>query len=149
MSRNFSKYCRETFQRDLQSIFWENTLKQTNVNDGCSAFKEPSLNVLNKHARIVERNVRGRDLPWLNNAIKKAVHEQDYHFRKVIQPGGENFWSTYRRKSTRVTYMIRQEKARYHKNMTHESQSATQSVWKAIKECLPNKKPCEQRPKSL
>ena len=74
ISRNFSKYCREALQRDLQSISWENTLEQTNVNEAWSAFKELFLNLLNKHARIMERNVRGRDLPWLNNAIKKAIH---------------------------------------------------------------------------
>ena len=80
MSRKLSKYCREALQRDLQSISWENTLTQTNVNEACSVFKEPFLNVLNKHARIVERNVWGRDLPWLTNSIKKVIHEQDYYF---------------------------------------------------------------------
>ena len=80
MSRKLSKYCREVLQRDLQSISWENTLTQTNVNEACSVFKEPFLNVLNKHARIVERNVWGRDLPWLTNSIKKVINEQDYYF---------------------------------------------------------------------
>jgi len=97
----------------------------------------------------VERNVRGRDLPWLNNAIKKAIHERDYCFRKAKQPGGENLWSTYKRKRNRVTCMIRQKKARYYKSLIQESQSTPQKLWKAIKKCLSNKKPCEQKPKSL
>ena len=45
--------------------------------------------------------------------------------------------------------MIRQEKARYYKNLIQESQSTPQKLWRAIKKCLSNKKPCEQKPKSL
>ena len=45
--------------------------------------------------------------------------------------------------------MIRQKKARYYKSLIQESQSTPQKLYKAIKKCLPNKKPCEQRPKSL
>ena len=53
--------------------------KKTNVNEAWNAFKEPFLNVLKKHARIMERNVHGRDLPWLNNELKKAIHKRDYY----------------------------------------------------------------------
>ena len=63
MSRNFSKYSHEAFQRDLASVSWDDILKETNVNAAWSAFKELFLKVLNKHAPIVERTVRGRDLP--------------------------------------------------------------------------------------
>ena len=80
---------------------------------------------------------------------KKAIHERDYYFRKAKQPGGENFWSSYKTKRNKVTCKIRQKKARYNKNLCQENQSSPQSLWKAIRNFLPNKKPCEQRPKSL
>ena len=94
-SRNFNKYCREAFQKYLQSISWEDTLKQTNVYDACSAFTEVFLNVLNTHGRIVERNVRGRDIPWLNNAMKRQRQYKSGTINlKKAQPGVENIWST-------------------------------------------------------
>ena len=90
VSRNFSKYSHEAFQRGLAFVSWDDILKEINVNAAWSAFKELFQKVLNKHAPIVERTVRGRDLPWLNNAIKQEIYERDYYFRKAKQTGREN-----------------------------------------------------------
>ena len=60
VSRNFSKYCPEAFQRDLLSVSWEDIQKQVNVDDAWSAFKGLFLKVLNKHAPLVERTVKAR-----------------------------------------------------------------------------------------
>ena len=149
VSRNFSKYCHETFQRDLESVSWDGVLEQDAVNECWKVFKNCFLKVLNQHAPLVERTVKGRDLPWLDNEIKKAIHEREYHHRKAKQTGNEHQWSTYKRKRNAVTFMIRRKKAKYHKTLIQENKSNPKGFWKAIKKCLPDNKACQQRSRSF
>ena len=149
LSRNFSKYCHESFQKDLNAVSWDGVLAQQDVNECWKLFKDCFLTVLNRNAPLVERTVKGRDLPWLDNEIKRAIHEREYHHRKAKQTGSEHHWSTYKRKRNAVTSMIRRKKANYHKALIQENKSNPQGFWKAIKKCLPDNKSCQQRPSSF
>ena len=136
------------FRGTLASVSWEDLLKKIDVNVAWSVFKELFLKVLNKHAEIVERIVRGRDVPWLNNSIKKAIDKRGYYSRKAKQTGRENFRSTYKTKRDRVISIIGQEKAIYYTRLIKGNQSDPKTFWRAVKKFLPYKA-CQQRPKSL
>ena len=82
VSRNFSKYCHETFQKDLKGVSWDGVLAQQDVN-GWKLLRDCFRKVLNRHAPLIERIVKGRDLPWLDNEIKRAIHVRNTIIAKL------------------------------------------------------------------
>ena len=41
------------------------------------SYSDCFVKVFNLHAPLVERSVKGRDLPWLHNEIKRAIQERE------------------------------------------------------------------------
>ena len=139
LKRNFSKYNEESFQEDLNGLPWQNVTKEINVNKAWNIFKHLLTEVINKHAPMVKKKVRGRDCPWLNNDIRSKMNERDYHLRKARRTGNENDWSTYRRLRNTVTRLIRHSKATYTRAILRENISRPKDFWSQIKRCYPTK----------
>ena len=95
--------------------------------------------MIDKHALLIERSVRGRDCPWLTSEIKQKIRERDYYLRKARKSNTENAWSTYRRLHNSVTTAIRNSKANYNRTILHENMNNPKNVWKTIKRCYPSK----------
>ena len=51
------------------------------------------LTVVDKHAPIVTRRVRGKSLPWLTPEIKNLMREREYQHKKAIKTNNEVHWS--------------------------------------------------------
>ena len=82
--------------------------------------------VADNHTPQIEKKFRGRNTPWLSNAIKKVMAERDYFCRQARRTNTELHWSRYKRLRNQVTAMIRKAKSSY-------------NFWKAVKKVLPNK----------
>ena len=139
LKRNFSKYNEENFQKDLNSLPWERVSEEADVNKAWNIFKQFLTEVINKHVPLIKKKVRGRDCPWLNNAIKSKMNERDYHLRKARRTGNENDWSAYRRLRNTVTRLIRHSKATYTRTILRENVSRPKEFWSHIKRCYPTK----------
>ena len=83
ISRNFSKCCHKTFKNDLNAVSWDNVLAQQDANVSWKLFKDCFLKVFNRHAPLVEKNVNGRELPWLGNEIKGQFMKRNTIFAKL------------------------------------------------------------------
>ena len=84
-------------------------------------FKSLLKSVIDKHAPLTKKRVRGRDSPWFTNEIKTKTYERDYYLRKARKSGKEIDWSTYRRLRNDVTRSIRQSKANYTRHIFREN----------------------------
>ena len=137
--RNFAKYNGKAYMKDLADLPWDCIQNEKDTNKAWDTFKELLLSVINKHAPLIEKTVRGRECPWLNPEIKKAMIERDYHLRKARKTGREVDWSTYRRLRNDVTRKIRYSKSAYTRSIVRENISHPKQFWNIIKRCYPVK----------
>ena len=72
-----------SFKNELRSQNWDNVTRNNDFNTAWDGFKTISTNIINKHAPLVERTVRGKDCPWLTREIKQKMYERDYQLRKA------------------------------------------------------------------
>ena len=91
-TRDYSKYNKQYFKDELRNVLWENCLVQEDVNSSWNLFKHYLTNVINKHAPLVERKVRGMHNPWMSKDIKTKMNTRDYYLRCAKRTNSENDW---------------------------------------------------------
>ena len=75
--------------------------------------------------------MRGKPTPWLSLEIKNAMNKRDFYLKRATND--EVDWLLYRKIRNKVTYSIRQSKARYCRNFLHETANQPKDFWKNIK----------------
>ena len=137
--RDYSNYDVNRFKADLRNTPWENCLHKNNINSAWDGFKTLLHNVIDIHAPLIEKKIRGKDNPWLTSSIKQKINTRDYHLRKARRTNSEIDWSAYKRHRNDVTYCIRSSKANYYRNLLRENISNPKDFWKQIKKSYPVK----------
>ena len=55
---------------------------EASASNGWSTFKRLLKNVIDKHAPLVQKKIRGRDCPWLTTEIRKDIDEETFFCEK-------------------------------------------------------------------
>ena len=137
--RNYSKYNVDNFKQDLQNQPWTKATREDNVHNGWKTFTSLLKTVIDKHAPLEKKKIRGRDCPWLTSEIHKKINERDFFLRKVRKTGKENDWSMYCRLRNLVTHSIRHGKATYTRSILQENIDRPKQFWDKIKQYFPTK----------
>ena len=69
--------------RDFSNVDWQPILNETDINLSLSLFNETLTEIFNRHAKIIEKKVKGRKCPWIGNDIEKLMNERDQVLRKA------------------------------------------------------------------
>ena len=109
----------------------------------------PALTVISisrcieKHAPVVKKRVKGRLCPWLTKELKREMNHRDKLLRRARLTKSELDWSIYKQQRNRVNNLVRNNKARYNKELLRENADSSEIFWSALKKVYPTK------PKSL
>ena len=148
-SRNISKYNKDAFQRDLKNIKWDEITTYDEINLAWDCFKNKLARVIDKHAPMVKKSVRGRDCRWLNNSIRNMMNERNNLLKKARNTGKESEWSVYRKSRNKTTRMIKNSKANYNRSVFHENMKKPNKFWECIKRCYKVKEDSKSNQKSF
>jgi hypothetical protein len=119
---------------------WDiNVTRNNDFNTAWDGFKTIITNIINKHAPLVERTVRGKDCPWLTREIKQKMYERDYQLRKAKRTKNPEDCSHCRRLRNLTTYAIRKGNANYERSIFNENELNPKNFWKQIKKSYPVK----------
>ena len=147
--RDYSKCDMKAFKFDLIRAPWDKLLNIRDTNSAWRIFKEHLIAIIDNHAPLKERIVRGRDCPWLDCDLRKAMRERDFLLSKARKSGTEKDWSAYKRKRNLVTKMQRQNIIKYNRELLNEQANNPKKLWKQIKKCFPAKKNENSRPSNV
>ena len=81
--RNYAKYDIDSFKTDLRNQSWTQVRNEASASNGWSTFKRLLKSVIDKHAPLGQKKIRGCDCPWLTNEIRKKTNERDFLLRKA------------------------------------------------------------------
>ncbi|XP_057302635.1 uncharacterized protein LOC130636806 [Hydractinia symbiolongicarpus] len=132
-TRDYSKFNKDLFKNELRNVPWKNCFVEDNMNSSWNLFKHYLTIVINKHAPLVERKIRGMQNPWMSRDIKTKINTRDYYLRCAKRTNSENDWSSYRRVRNLVSYLIRQAKAKHIRSLFRENGTSPKYFWKQIK----------------
>ena len=78
-------------------------MDENDVQSSWNSFKQTLMTIINRHAPLIEKKVRGRDCPRLTHEIKEKMYERDYLLNKARKSGKECDWCNYHKARNSVT----------------------------------------------
>ena len=146
LTRDYSQYNIEVLKSELRNISWLPILSENDTNKSWCMFKQQLSSIVEKHAPMKEKRIRGKDCPWLTNAIRRDMKERDCYLTKARNQNNKEDWALYRRYRNLVTASIRHKKANYNKNLLQEHSNEPKQFWTTIKKCYPTKSKSNTNP---
>ena len=135
--RNYSKYDPKEFCKEIREQDWDVIIQSKNVNSAWTSMKETLLRVINKHAPIIQKRVKGRYCPWLTPELKTLMNNRDKFHRKARKTMSENDWNAYKQAKNHCNNAVKQAKYKYHHNLQNEAYNNPKKFWRAIKNIFP------------
>ena len=135
-SRSLSRYNKELFRNDLRQIDWSTILDplSENPNEMASAFQEIFELILDMHAPLKKRRVRGEFAPWLNQSIRNLMRERDLA-KRAAEKSPEK-WSLYKQLRNKVTKEIRIAVQSHYHGLINENKDNPKKMWQTINNVL-------------
>ena len=137
--RDYKSYDPASMNRDFSKVNWLPILNETDVNIALNNFNEILTDIFNRHAKIIEKKVKGRKCPWIDNNIKKLMNERDQVLRKARKTNSENYWSRYKTLRNQCNNLLKKNRSQYSKNLIEENNMNPKNFWSCVKEFFPTK----------
>jgi len=137
--RNFSNYNRDELNSDIKNANWDVIYNISNVNKAVEYFNNILETAFNKHAPMINKNVKGRPCPWLNSEIKNKMNLRDKFLRKYRKTRKDKDRQNYKTLRNKCTNLFRKAKSSYYTKKLHENDLSPKKFWKTIKNVFPSK----------
>ena len=74
---DYSKYDYKELARDVENYDWSSIYAITNINTACDFMKQALSSIIDRHALLITKRVKGRRCPWLSHEIKTLMSVRD------------------------------------------------------------------------
>lgn len=136
--RNYAKYEASAFCKDLKELFSADCPNTDGTTEELwNEFKTAFNTIADTHVPYIQRKIRGINSPWINQEIKQAIQQRQYHLRKARKTKSIEDMNAYTSSRNNVTRLIRVTKANYFKRLVDDNCDNPKSFWKIIKSILP------------
>ena len=95
-ARNYSNYDAAKMKEDVSKIDWGPIYQTRDVSSALLYFCNQLKTVFNEHAPFVEKRVKGKNCPWLNQNVRKSMKERDKLLRKARKSKTLADWTAYK-----------------------------------------------------
>ena len=137
--RNYRNYDPEKLKEDLRNSDWLHVMNCVDVNEAWGYMKDMLSGVLNKHAPKIQKKVKGKAAPWLDEGVKRLMNERDKVLHKFCKTRAENDQAAYKEKRNAVNVAVRKAKSSYHRKLLSENAGNPNRFWRTIKSIYPSK----------
>ena len=137
--RSFKGFDENAFIQNLKNVPWHIVDDESNVSDAVLTWNKLFTEVVDSHAPLKKRRVKGTTAPWMNNKIAEAMRDRNYHLRKAQKSNSTYHWGMYRKLRNFVNREIKSSKSNYYCNLIEESKGDSSMVWKAVIEASSRK----------
>lgn len=144
--RDYKNYDPLIVKQYLSNESWDFVYHQIDPNEMWKAFKCYLQKVLNSHAPLIEKRIKGKISPWLNDEIKTEMNKRDSLLRKYRKSLNILDHENFKKQRNKVNNLVKKAKSQYHQKELNESASNPEKFWKKIKSIFPvkNKESCSK-----
>ena len=136
--RNMRQFDLEKFLNDLKTVPWSSAYIYDDVDDLWHHWAQLYTEVLDKHAPIKKKRVRGDQLPWITPLIQREISRRNRLFKKHAKSPTTTSWEEFKKQRNKVTSLKRKGL----KAFCMEASSNTKhhgEFWNKLRPLLPSK----------
>jgi hypothetical protein len=117
--------------KDMHHVNWDSVQQQTDVSEMWSAFKDKSLEFVDKHIPFKERRIKASSEQWINDDILTEMHQRDYLYKKALQHNSDYYWKLYKRARNLVIVVskIREAKRTFVDEAINQAQTTPKDIY--------------------
>ena len=135
--RDYKKFDTQNFLYDLDQEMIKG--KFYNAYDSYGSFSDIFQQIVNKHAPLKEKMIRGNNAPFMTKEVRKAIMNRSKLKRKYQNwPFRENFVN-WKKQKNKCNKLCRRAKQNYFKNITENDLNGNKKFWNFVKPFLTNK----------
>ena len=137
--RNFKHFDADSFRNDISLQDWDYIKTLGDPNQMWHAWKTIFNNVVDRHAPLRTKRVRGSKAPWITTELKQLMHQRDVLKIKAIQSKNPQDWSAFKKARNTVNNDIRHAKENHCKTAFCENEKNLKRTWSIINEITSRK----------
>ena len=137
--RNFKHFDADSFRNDISLQDWDYIKTFGDPNQMWHAWKTIFYNVVDRHAPLRTKRVRGSKAPWITTELKQLMHQRDVLKIKAIQSKNPQDWSAFKKARNTVNNDIRRAKENHYKTALCENEKNLKRTWSIINEITSRK----------
>lgn len=137
--RNYKSYNPQLMNLDFDCVSWIPVLTAPDVNTALNIFNFIVKDIFDKHAPMIEKRIKGRSCPWIDQDLKNIMNQRDKLYRKAKHSKSDADWNAYKTLRNKCVNMQRKAKGVYHKNKINENRLNPKKFWKTVKDIFPTK----------
>ena len=132
--RNYKMFNNQAYLTEVSNTLFKS--KQENVLN-YESLELCLMSILNKHAPLKQKTIRGNDKPFISKTIHKAIFQRSKLKNKYNKTGQQSDWISFKKQRNFVCALIKKEKKVFFSNVAIKP--CEKKFWKACKPYLNNK----------
>ena len=138
--RNYTNYSPDALKEEVSKIDWNPVYNNsTDVESAVTYFTSALQAIFDKNAPRIEKRVKGRPCPWLDEDTKRLMNQRDKALRKSRRSQNPIDRQRYKPLRNQCNKHIKKAKSTHHKNILNENVNNPKKFWSAIKTVFPVK----------
>lgn len=138
--RNFKNFDVDKFRSDVNTQNWDSIKMLDNPNQMWHIWKTMFNGVVDRHAPLRKKRVRGSKSPWITADLKERMRQRDVFKIRAIQSRNPHDWATFKSARNSVNSEIKYAKELYYQKAFSENQGNPKKTWGIINEITSRKR---------
>ena len=134
--RNFKHFEDSGFLEDLNNT--DVLLNTDDPNENCNFITDKFLNVVNRHAPLKKKTLRGNQAPFLTKELRKEIYTRSNLKNKYNRNPTEENKRIYKKQRNKCVSLRRKAIKVYFNSVTKTGVQTNKDFWKSIKAFLTN-----------
>ena len=136
--RSMKRFDTDIFLQDLNSVPWDCAFIHDDINDIWATWYKLFTEVIDRHAPLKKKLVRGNAVSWMTPKIIQAINTRNRLHRRFTKKKTSENWETYRKQRNLVTSLKRSSLKSCCINVSTNSEHPGE-FWKKFHCLLPSK----------
>ena len=116
--RNYKSYDPNVMNKDFKQVNRLPVMTAPNVNIAVNIFNTIAKKIFDKHAPPIEKRVKCRPCPWINDELKTALNRRDVLLRRARKTNEDADWKAYKGQRNICNNLTKKTKGTYHTTKT-------------------------------
>ena len=147
--RSYKRFNETAYLHDLNCAPLHVSQIFTDVDDQYWFFNTLLKQIMDQHAPIKHKTVKTKQLPYMNNTLRKAINVKGHLRRKHNAMKTNSTWNKYRAQRNLVTKLKRESLKQYFDKECNLQSKTNRTFWNVVKPLVSNKGNLQSRDISL
>ena len=135
--RNYKKFNLDAVRQDMNNVPFDKIKSiSKDADEMWILWKAFFLDILNKHALIVNIKVKGNNIPHVTSELKSMFRQRDYLRAKANKTGSCILRQAYNQMKTKVSQEFYSSRKNYYTNKTEQHKDDVKNTWKILKHAI-------------